>query len=709
MLSKLINSIKSRVFILLIVPMLFLFAGIATLKDYGVNWDSFVHFSRGQAYLNFFLTGNKNYANLPQWKVSGCAAGNLGLLLPVCPGGNPRRSYFQSDYYNYDYWVNNDGGHPPLNDILASFSNYIFYQKLGLISDTLSYHLFIIFAGFLLVATVSFFVGIELGIIPGVVASIVLASYPLFFAESHFNIKDPVEASFFGLTLIFFYWGMIKNKWKYILFSSLAAGLALGTKLNIVFAAFIAAPWVLFYLLSQFFPKFSFKKVLNFFAKRKAVIFALVIYLPISFGIVYTFWPYLWQDPLRNVFNIFGYYAQIGTGTPADVSKFIFHGWDFYPFYWIIVTTSIPVLILTLLGILSLRYFVKIRKTGFYLFIFLWLIIPIIRASWPGADIYGGVRQLMEYIPALAIFAGMGVFYLVGLVKKYDKKLLKIVYLIVLIGLLFSVYEVCKIHPNENVYFNELAGGLTGARDKNIPYWGNTYGNVYLQGVKWLNDHAEQGAKIALPVGVMSNIPRTMFRPDLDFSKPNWTGPNRGGEYGIEMYFDWPAKYWYSFQYYDEYLDPIYVYSVDGVPLLKIWKNDLEHTKPGFKKESEYFPKNIVVEKNVLGPSLKIDLGNNIHTTKLIVRHDARDCQNGPLGYVALSSDGKTWEREPDPITGPQVAPGVDGSIIGWSDTNFVYLFAGKTARFIMLDPQIVNSCLLKNHSIQVFGLTTSP
>ncbi|MBU0671162.1 glycosyltransferase family 39 protein [Patescibacteria group bacterium] len=703
MFRKIRELLKKFEIPILVIPILFLIVGIFTLSDYGVNWDNSYHFNRGQAYFWYFLTGKKNFNDLPNFKISSCTSGNLGLFVK-CNDKSERRSYYQYNLYDFNFWITNDSGHPPLNDILASLSNYIFYQKLGIINDTLSYHIFIIISSFMLVLGVAYFVKSELGIFPAIVSSLVLASYPLFFSESHFNIKDPPETVFFGLTLIFLYWGVVKNSWKFIIASAIAAGLALGIKLNIVFAALIVGPWLIYYLSSKLSLRFSFKKLRIFLGERKFLILSLILFLPISFGIVYIFWPYLWQNP-RNVFNILGYYTQIGVGTPADMVKYLFHGWNLYPIYWISVTTTIPVLLLTVLGIFSIKLFKKAGKTGFYVFILLWFLIPIIRVSWPNTDIYGGVRQIMEYIPALAILSGMGAFCLIEFSKGLGKNMVKLAYLIISLGLALSVYEVARIHPNENIYFNQLVGDLSGAQARNIPYWGNTYGSVYLQGVKWLNENAEIGAKVALPIGVMSNIPRTMLRSDLDFSKPNWTGSNRKGEYGVEMYFEWPAKYWYSFQYYDKYLDPVYVYSVDGVPLLKIWKNDLVHTKPEFREELLYLPKSIILEKNFLGTDIKIDIGKEIFLTKLMIEHENFGCQNGLLGYVALSIDGKVWQREVEPITSPQVAPGVEGKTIGWSDTNFIYLFAGKKARYIMLDPQIVNSCYLNSAKVAVYGL----
>jgi len=693
--------------ILLIVPLVFLIVGIVTIRDYGINWDSPYRFNRGQAYFWYFLTGKKNYNGLPDFKISFCTSGNLDLFTK-CKDKGESRSYYQYDSYDFSYWIVNDSGHPPLGDILASLSNYIFYQKFGLVNDVFSYHIFIVVSSFLLVLGIAYFVKSEFGIFPAIVSSIVLAGYPLFFSESHFNVKDPPETAFFGLMLIFFYRGIVKNNWKYILISSFATGLALGIKLNIVFAIFIVGPWLIYYLVKKLSPGLSFKKFLIFCKERAILIISLIIYLPISLGIVYATWPFLWRDTLRNVFKILGYYQQIGIGTPVELTGYIFKGWNLYPVYWILVTTSIPVLILLFLGLIFSIFSKKINKSGFSLFIILWFLTPIIRVSLPNTDIYGGVRQIMEFIPALAILCGIGTYALINIFKENSLK--PVVYFLIITSLSFSLFEMIKIHPNENIYFNQIVGGLEGAMEKNIPYWGNTYGNVYLQGVKWINENAEKGAKVALPIGYISSIPRTMLRSDIDCSKPNWTGPNRGGEYGIEMYFEWPAKYWYSFQYYDKYLDPVYVYSVDGVSLLKIWKNDLEHTKTEFRKELVYKPAFVKLERNALNEQLKIDIGKEIFLTRLEINHSNANCKNQVWGYVAISSDGINWNKEVEPITLSQATmSGADGKITGWSDTNFVYLFAGKKARYIILDPQMENSCYLKDYSVKVMGLETLP
>lgn len=198
------------------IPLVYFIVAIWTLPHFGINWDEPFHFNRGWAYLHYFLTGEKNYLQLPQYpqlKGSSDFMGREGegeLFLNSKSSSIPsnpsyRRSYFQSDVFNFEYFSKNDGGgHPPANDILAAFFNFMFYQKLGLLGDIESYHLFEITVAAFLILGVTYFTYYHFGILAALVAGFSLASYPLFFAESHFNIKDPAEASFFGLTIITF-------------------------------------------------------------------------------------------------------------------------------------------------------------------------------------------------------------------------------------------------------------------------------------------------------------------------------------------------------------------------------------------------------------------------------------------------------------------------------------------------------------------------
>jgi len=717
--SKLLN------WLLLVLPALaFLVVGIRTLSDYGINWDEPFHFYRGQVYLHYFLTGEKDYSSLPVYpRVSSDCPSWAGDSCNLSPGGatdilntpqkgpiyedainklqkdfKTKRSFFQHDLFTYEEIVKSEEGHPPTGDILAALTNYVFYQKLGIMKDIESHHFAEVLISFLIVLGVGIFVYINWGLFPSIIASSSLALYPLFFSESHFNIKDPLLASFFGLTIITFYFGIVYSKWRLLVISALFLGLGTGVKFNTAFIPLIIVPWLLLFLLNSWISR---KRKRADRKKIISTIVALIAYPLMAALIFYVLWPFLWGNP-ENILKILKFYRQIGTGVPGDMSNFLIRGFNTYPVLWIIYTTPVPILLFSLVGIIrSTRSIFKRNDRG--LLVLLWFFVPIARVTLPNTVIYGGVRQIMEFVPAMAILSGIGADSLIQITKKiFAKKIVitRVFQFIILSSLVFVLVEMIRIHPNQNVYFNQIIGGLSGARDKNIPYWGNSYGNAYLQGINWLNENAEPNAKLGLALSTMGNLPKLKLRADIDFYNRHMSDTSRNGEYEIEMDFNWSLRNWYSFQYYEKYLDPVYVAEVDGVPILKVWKNDLEHTKAGFESESRFYPRDVSVSKD----SLKIDLGKTVFLTKLKVEHSKVACQQTLSGYIALSEDGVTWTQIPEPLR-PQVPSVLD--IV--DEDTFVYLFAAEKTRYILLDPQAPNSCLVKNPVVDIRGLSRLP
>lgn len=706
-----------------IVPILFLVFATLTLPDYGVNWDEPFHFMRGQAYLHFFLYGGeKDYRSLPPYpRISIDCFGNVASLCVDSPAGPadrinynggglvyedaikllyPKkstiwRSYFQHDTYDFNEIVKSENGHPAIGDVVAAFFNFIFYQKLHIIGDIESYHFFEVFTAFLIVLGVSVITYHEFGIFSSIVSSFSLAVYPLFFSESHFNIKDPPEAAFFGLTIIFFYLGITRNSWFYIVCSSIIAALAFGTKFNAFFIVPILVLWLIFYIHGMISKNKKLFRLTNI-KKIVPLIMSLIAYPFITTAIFYFLWPYLWSDPISSFLNTVKFYQQIGIGTPPEMSNYIFHGWNMYPIIWIIYTSPIPILVLSIVGFVESLSLILFKKNSFAFLIIAWFMVPILRSSFPNSSVYGGVRQLMEFVPALAILAGIGSYVLVKRLKHRNTTVL-----LILLSLMFVFYEMVKIHPNQNVYFNQLIGGLSGAKENKIPYWGNSYGNAYQQGIDWLTKNAEPNARLGLPISTMGNLPRIKLRSDIDFSNSYWSGPERKGEYEIELDFDWSPKLWYSYAYYDTFLNPVYEAKVDGVPILKIWKNDSAHVKQGFAQEKNFPISSLYSSKGVLN----VDMGREIYLTRVTIGHSSFKCFEQKGGYIAISMDGKTWEREPEPIDYPQVPP----AAVGIDKDTFVFLFAAKKARYIMLDTMMQNSCITKNYYMKIMGLDRLP
>ena len=695
----------TKYLLVFLVPIAYFLVALYTLDDYGINWDSPKHFIRGESYLHFILTGRRDYLDIPatpalkgapdyvDFNVGEATNSNAARKSSIKDSGG-RRSYYQSDFYTFDIFMTKHvHTHPEVNDLLLAISNYFFYQKLGFLEDLEAYHFTVVFLTFVFLCAMGLWVYKRFSIITSIIATSTLAFYPLVFSESHFNIKDPILMSFFGMAILFFVDGIKNKKPILIIFSSIFAGFAMGTKFNALFLLPILGFWFLYNILIKIKDRRYNVWILWKLMGGRWIIISILIYPLIVLGVLYIFSPYLWIDPIGNFLGIVNYYKSIGTEPLGqEMSKFLIGGWNTYPLIWIFITSPLPVLFLSSLGFLRSIYLIFRKKDDLSLLILLWFTVPIVRVMWPGANIYGGVRQIMEFIPAMAILSGIGAAWLtqrLGVLGRLG--------ILGVIAVLL-VIPIIRLHPNENVYFNELIGGLSGAKKSEIPSWGNSYGNVYLQGIEWLNENANPDAKLTLATNYLSDIPRFKLRPDIDLDNHHWSGFERGGEYAMEMYYDYPLRSRIRYAYYDTFLNPVYEVKVDGVPLLKIWKNDLKYTKRGFEKQMEIKPSSIEID----GEKIKINFKTQVFLTKLTIEHSTISCDNNINGaFIEVTKGDQNWIREPglliDPES-PESSPGLDENI-------FVYLFPAREAISIILNSNNLKSCLLKDTKVNVWGL----
>ncbi len=666
---------------------IYFFLAFFTLKDYGISWDETLHFRRGQAYLYYFLTGKTNYSNLPIYNLQG-TDGNPANI-PV-----PRRSFYQNDFHNGEFWLKNDTGHPPLNDELAAFSNYIFYQKLGILDDISAHHIFNILASSLLVFTVVYFALITFGKFSGVIAFLSLVTYPLFASESHFNIKDPPEATFFAASLLAFYKSLEKFSWRWLLLFWLFFAFGLGIKLNILFIFLIIIP----YLIYRYKWKFSLFR--NFLLLPKAYLFTLFLGPLLVIATFILTWPNMWQHFPSSILDVLKYYKDVGTGAVYQPDNFFILGFNFFPILWIIFTTPPIVLILSVVGTVS-SFINKEKYKGVTMLWLLWFITPILRVMIPGTDIYGGSRQIMEFLPAVCLLAGLGAWQIYHWLKINKAK--KVLVFCLIAVFIWPTFVLVKLHPNENVYFNFLIGGLPGAAKNNFPSWGNSFGNAYLQGIKWINQNAETGAKLALIQGTPANAPAIFMRGDIDYKNANWSGIERKGEYLMELTFNNTIQTPnYAWEYVDNFLTPLYELKVDRVAILKIWKNDLEHTKDQYKISQSQYRGNINFSSK---PNERvIYLSDQVSLSRLALSFiPASSCNKLTDGYIETSTNGTDWIREKDRIPSIQV-----GNKSNLQNNNLEFYFAARKAKLIKLIKLMQNygqNCHLENLTTRVYIL----
>lgn len=349
-----------KIKIAIIISLVFFVFGLSTLTDYGINWDTINHLPRGQAYLHYFLTGKKDYSDLPDFQKYFQNPDTLSIDANVPKSEVPTRSMYQSYAATFTYFMHTDGdGHPPLSDILSSVFNRVLFGKLRIVNDIDSYRIYGLVLAALLVGLVFYWAASEYGLLAGLVSSLSLALYPLFWSESHFNTEKDIPETVFWSFFIFSIWkGIKEKKWQWILSSGVFFGLALGTKFNILFSAVVIIPWLIIAT-----PKI-FK---NWWFIISALLAAII-----GFAIFFGSWPYLWADPITRIGGVLSFYREIGTSPTGLNPKFIGpFGINTYSIKWILYTTP-PVILLfsSLGGLLSLDKLFKEKNRTFLLLLF---------------------------------------------------------------------------------------------------------------------------------------------------------------------------------------------------------------------------------------------------------------------------------------------------------------------------------------------------
>mgnify|MGYP001618064877 CR=1 FL=1 len=705
------------------LSLLFFVFSLATLADYGINWDAPSHLLRGQTYLHYYLTGRKNYTDLDQWNKF--REKEAAIRTKTAQEGMPRyRLYLQkvdtiffnpdipknqvpriSMYQNSGKDFNNvmayyDYGHPHISDVLSAVFNFVLFQKLGLLNDVDSYRVYGVLLGSLLVGLVVWWTASSYGKFSGLIAALSLSLYPLFWSESHFNNeKDIPETVFYTFFLFSFWKGITGKSWKWILASGLFFGLALGTKFNVLFSIFVILPWLIAYLTSKRSETFPVKIFLKKYIK---LLLALIVAPILGVFIVIGTWPYFWSDPVHKIERIVDFYKTIGTTVSIEQGFIGPFGINTYALQWILYTTPLVILFLAIVGVVvifSKRFKEKNMQSLFFL---LMLIVPIARITWPGMNIYGGVRQIMEYIPALAIIAGIGGASLRSWIRlllnrlKMGKHWSSVFASVLVLAFFIPItLKLVEIHPNENVYFNPLIGGLKGAMMRDFPGWGISFGAPYREAIDWINRNVEPAAKLTLGDEILSNIPGIFIRPDIDY-KRNSSGYLRQGEYVISLRFDGTNRRSYFDMYLDRMIKPLYEISVDGVPILRIWKNDKTYLKPEWENEGVLDDLKFTKSDN----GISFDIGQQVKLSRLEMEYDDSNCPELSWGYLMLSRDGQVWERTPGVL--PEE---VRIRTLGIQPANgkFIEPFAGQVARYINFFVSPGNTCVTQIKSLKLY------
>jgi len=314
----------------------------------------------------------------------------------------------------------------------------------------------------------------------GLAGALFLILSPRIFAESFYNIKDIVFLSFF-IIAIYFFIRFLNNK---TIANSFLFALASA------FAVDQRMPGVIIPLLAIMMSVVdAIKEDASFKGKIKSL-FPLLMYLILSAIFVVLFWPYLWENPVKNFINAFVYMSRYPWLNPVlYMGKFIKATelpWHYIP-VWLLITTPVIYIVFFLIGFI--RVAIQVMKNGHKLysdakerqdFLFLLLfLVPLASVIILRSVLYDGWRQMYFIYAPFLLIALEGLSQTLSSMGKIRAGFRsRIAISIVLGSILLSVvtisYQTILNHPYQEVYFNFLAGNNIGQNFER-DYWGLSY------------------------------------------------------------------------------------------------------------------------------------------------------------------------------------------------------------------------------------------
>jgi len=216
-------------------------------------------------------------------------------------------------------------------------------------------------------------------------------------------------------------------------------------------------------------------------SNRVRLVVCATLYLVATTVLTWALWPTLWRDPVTSFASAFTTMSRypwnnvvLYRGQLIPATDIPWH----YALVWIAITTPL----LYLAGFVpGLVVIVKriIQQTGdpvspanlFPLLLLAWLVLPLASVIGLHSVMYDGWRHLFFIYPALLLIAAEGFMA----VRPYRIASM-VVAGVVVIGLLDIGRFMIQAHPQQQVFFNGIVGGLPGARfHYEMDYWGLSY------------------------------------------------------------------------------------------------------------------------------------------------------------------------------------------------------------------------------------------
>lgn len=298
----------------------------------------------------------------------------------------------------------------------------------------------------------------------GLLAIVIMFFTPRFFGHSMNNLKDIPFAVGYLVSLYYtvrLFDFFPRFRLRDMIGLTLGIALTLGTRSGgLILYPMLLMYGGLFYLLDLFNGQIHGKKpAAKAFINIAAVIISVGL---VSYCLSISLWPFALQKPLVNVLVSLREFTnyEIGLWTLFEGTQVISNNlpWYYGPKYLMIGMPLIAVIGFAGYIILAPFRYRKFNLVQFFLFFA--AIFPVFWVIYQNSNLYGGIRHLLFVMPPIVALAAY--FWSVVLASRH--KGVKIGGAVAVAGLIsLPAAHYIRNHPNEYVYFNELAGGMKGA------------------------------------------------------------------------------------------------------------------------------------------------------------------------------------------------------------------------------------------------------
>ncbi len=461
------------------------------INDYGVSWDEPLHRNWGKIFYIFLRTGERRF-------------------LEVMPG--------HGIHYGPVYY----------------FINYLLSEKiflLHLLSFVASNHVLNILVSSGAVGLL-FLLAYALGGRRIAFLSVLfLVFFPPFIAHAHYNPKDIPLMTAVLLTSLTFVHAFRTSRRNLFCLTGFLFGVCIALKVS---ALLMLPAFGMSYLLWCF----SAEKTAA--SRKQALVTMLLTILAIMIGTIAA-WPSAWGDLMLIPRSIFFFARDFWPG------KVLFLGteyaganlpWYYTPLEYFMVMPLITIVAFLIGSFCMIRNIRRTNPGATFLFLVLWILVPIVFSLKPNLVRYDGMRQFFFCLPAIAMAAAFGCDAFLKFVERSMRKPFLWLCVFLSIVSVSLLYEVIIVHPFEGSYRNELVRAFIPSdldHTFQIEYWGPTY----KQGMDWLRKNADHNPVICVPTaGILATW--YVWREDFTFEcseKSNYimffTRYSEAGQYAL--------------------------------------------------------------------------------------------------------------------------------------------------------------------------------